>query len=297
MDYMRNPKIVGSFLVGFALVAGAYVTANFGKPRHAAPAAVGVATEAPVRAFIPVSDQDEDGVEDWRDQFIEAPAVTLTDETVTDYVPPSTLTGQLGVSLIEDVLRIKAGGPVSKTKEQVVVESVTEITEVSTRDKIYDTRDIIVNDDPSSEAVRAYGNNLASIIMDFNIPGIEGELEQLMTYVNAPEQFDNTNLLALANMYKNYRDYTRAIPVPRQFIKPHLDLINVYHALHIDINAMAEATTDPMVTLVRLKRYEDDAAGLYFAFSNMHDSLLPYAAVFGANDPALVLASFYQESP
>ncbi len=66
MNSYQNPKVLGAFLVGFAIVAGTYVYATFGKPRLTAPQqAATVAEAAPTRVFIPVTDNDIDGVEDW----------------------------------------------------------------------------------------------------------------------------------------------------------------------------------------------------------------------------------------
>jgi hypothetical protein len=297
MNSYQNPKVLGAFLVGFAIVAGTYVYATFGKPRLPAPEqAATVAEAAPPRVFIPVTDTDTDGVEDWRDQFVTGPAVTVN-ATGVEYVPPTTATGQLGVSLMEDLIKMKAGGPVARTTEQVVVSAVENLEKTTAKDTIYDVKDIIIVPNSSPEAVRAYGNALADIILTYNVPGLDNELLILRDHITSPQTVDNSGLVKLSQMYKNYRDNTLVTPVPKEFVKVHLDLINVYSALYANIDAMAKADADPVVALVRLKRYEDDAKGLTMALNQVYNAIIPYASVFEANDPAIVFVNFYKESP
>lgn len=296
MNSYQNPKVLGAFLVGFAIVAGTYLYANFGRPRLPEPQPAAVAEAAPPRVFIPVTDADTDGVEDWRDQFVSAPAVTVSTDAA-NYEPPKTVTGQLGVALIEDLFKMKAGGPVARTTEQIVTGAVENLEQTSTKDTVYDVKDITIVPVTSPEAVRAYGNALASIILTYNVPGLDNELLILRDHITSPDTVDNSGLVKLAEMYKQYRDNTLATPVPKDFVKVHLDLINVYNALHNSIDAMAKTDEDPVVTLVRLKRYEDDATGLTVALNQIYNAIIPYASVFEANDPAIVFVNFYKESP
>ena len=297
MDSYQNPKVIGAFLIGFALVAAAYVTATFGEPRTPliAPLAA-VAEEAPARVFIPVTDNDVDGVEDWRDQFITAPAVTLEEIPAAAYAPPETVTGQLGVSLVEGLIAARAAGPIVRSEEEVVASAVERLEKVATSDTIFDVKDIVISNDTSNEALRSYGNAVASVIINESVPGLEHEMLLLRDYLAAEEK-DPTDLQTLAQVYKNYRDKTLNIPVPRNFVKEHLDLINVYHALYMNIDSMTKASVDPMVPFVRLKRYEDDVKGLSLALTNMYNAFVPYARVFQMNDPAIMLVGFYQETP
>jgi hypothetical protein len=296
MDIYQNPKVIGAFLVGFALVAGAYVVANFGKPR-VAPVATAVAAEAPNRVFIPVADNDLNGVEDWQDQFVTAPAVTLQETTASDYIPPNSFTGQLGVSLMEGVIMAKGAAPITRDQGQVIADTVEKISQSALTDTIYDVKDIIVSQDSSDIAVRTYGNSLASVLIGESRPDLENELLLLQDYLTSPDSGDPEKLNELAQVYKSYRDKTLIIPVPKQFVKPHLDLINVYHAMYTNIDAMTKATADPLLPFARLKRYEDDALGLSYALGGMYNALVPYARVFEMNDPAIVFVNLYRTTP
>ncbi len=297
MNSYQNPKVIGAFLIGFALVLGAYVASTFGEPRTPLIAPLeAVADVAPVRVFIPVSDSDTDGVEDWRDQFVTAPAVTLEDTPAAAYVPPETITGQLGVALVEGLIASKAAGPIVRSEEEVVATAVERLEKIATSDTIFDVKDIVISGDMSDEAIRTYGNAIANIIINENVPGIEHELVLLRDFL-AGEEKDLTKLETITRVYKNYRDKTLNLPVPRNFVKEHLDLINVYNALYMNLDSMTKASTDPMLPFVRLKRYEDDIRGLSLALTNMYNAFVPHARVFEMNDPAIMLVGFYQETP
>ncbi len=88
------------------------------------------------------------------------------------------------------------------------------------------------------------------------------------------------------------RDGALAIPVPRPLLKEHLDLINTYEAVYQDIEAMTLSLEDPVVALLRIRRYAEDALGLRLALENMYDALSPYANQFSPTDSAQIFSLF-----
>jgi hypothetical protein len=102
-------------------------------------------------------------------------------------------------------------------------------------------------------------------------------------------------LKTIAKFYLNTRNSTTEIPVPRILVKEHLDLLNVYNAVYFGVDAMSKAENDPMLALVRTKRYQDDIDGLALALQNMYRSIEPYAAAFDRNDSAVLFVSFSPE--
>jgi hypothetical protein len=294
MDYYRNPKVIGAFLVGTALVGGVYVIKNFGQPSVRPPVALtaSAAEAAPNRVFIPVVDQDTDGLEDWRDQFVQAPAISVEALDGQNYEAPKTLTRQLGVSLMEGLIAAKGGGAVMRSEAQVVADLTEQIGKTATSDKIYELSDITLINSHADADIRTYGNEMASILINESAPGLESEIILLKKFVEAGEEADSTDLETVATVYKNYRDKSIATPVPRRFAKQHLDLINVYNAMYKNIDTMTKTTEDPLLPFVRLKRYEEDVQGLSLALNNLYNAIVPHAKVFEMNDPAVLLVNF-----
>src|SRR3989344_1766301 len=292
MDDQSKNRVIGAFAVGFAIVAGAYTISSFTKPTLSVPTpSVATVAAAPTRVAISVQDTNSDGIEDWRETFI-TPSQTIrkVTSTTTPFVP-ETITEQFGVNFFQDIVRMKGYDGIGRTKEQVLSDSINDLTALA-KDKIIDVRSIEVGTDSSGQAVRTYTNAHADIILTYGKTGTRHELEVLdeLLKTNNPEAAEELGIIATA--YKNMSEQVQTLVVPPQLAKMHLDLINVYQALYFDILAMQGAITDPMVSLVRLQRYEDDAAGLVYAMENMYQAVLPYAKEFQRNDSALLFVDY-----
>ncbi len=294
MEYLGNRKVLGSLVIGIALVGGAYTLSTFGESSFTPTQLVATATEAPPRVFIPVSDTDEDGVEDWRDQFLSAAPITVSELATVEYTPPDTVTGQFGVALMEEVILAELGGPFTKETDQITSDAAERLKKVVTNDTIYTIKDIRISSVSSDQTIREYGNALAKILLDSSDPNLRNEIVILAEFVTDKRTDNSEELQKIASIYKDYRDKTLALPVPRKFTKEHLDLVNVYHALYMNIDAMTKVNSDPVLPFLRLKRYEDDVAGLGLALRNVYDALVPYARVFSVDDEAVYLVNFSQ---
>lgn len=99
-------------------------------------------------------------------------------------------------------------------------------------------------------------------------------------------------LLPLENMYRQMRDQALRTPVPQSLAKEHLDIVNVFNALHAGLRDVRSVYDDPVVALMRVKRYQDDATGLANSMRNLYLALEPNANLFTPDDPAVVLVAF-----
>ena len=73
---------------------------------------------------------------------------------------------------------------------------------------------------------------------------------------------------------------TKQLAVPSSMTKQDLDLLNSYQAILSDIKAMRDGFNDPMLALIRLKRYQDDATGLYNSIVNLYTILVARGATW-----------------
>lgn len=289
----NNPRVFGAFLVGVALVSGAYVISNFGKSSiQNTTRAVAVTPQLQERPFIPVVDADGNGIEDWREEFVLSEEIILpvTVSKVT-YEPPTTLTGKISEQFFESVLRAQMAG-IGATKQDIVTRTADSIATLSTADTLYTDQDIIIV--PTTDiAIRTYGNSIGLSITRNDIKeGYENELTIMQRALQAEDESLLVELVPHTSMYKNLRDEALKIPVPQALAKQHLDLVNTYHALYKSLSDMQLAFTDPMVSLMRIKRYQDDATGLNNALINVYTALIPYAGLFTVDDPAVALVAF-----
>ncbi len=289
MQGQINPKIVGATILGFALVGGAFTARNIYTPKEF-PTAATVIAAAPERDPISVTDSNGNGIEDWRDEFVTAKPVVI-DLATTTYAFPDTVTGKMSIDFLENVLQSKGNGPFGNTKEEIVDGTVSSLTK-EVEHKIYDTVDIDIMNDYNDEDIKNYANTVAATIYRNSVPNMDGELVILYDILENQNDARLKDLKTLIQVYQNYRDDTLKIPVPVIFAKQHLDLINTYQAIYEDISAMALVSKDPIVTLLYLKRYEEDATGLSYALQNMFTAFKPHSKLFTVDDPANLFTVF-----
>lgn len=291
MQGQINPKIVGATIIGFALVAGAFTISSLQNDKSI-PQPAAVVVGAPQRVAIAVTDTDDNGIEDWRDEFVTTEPLIITGASTSDYTLPDTLTGKMSIDFMEDLIRSRNYGPFGPSQERVIqntIDTLAKETEIT----LYDTSDITIMSEWDDQDILNYANTAAAIIYNNSDPTLAGELEILRNIFTTGDYSQVSELEKLAMVYQSYRDDTLKIPVPAFLTKEHLDLINTYHALFEDIHAMAMVDTDPAVSLLRLKRYQDDATGLGYALQNMYLALEPYAhLVTSAEEPATLFVLF-----
>lgn len=288
-----NPKVLGATVLGCALVAGAYVTSHFGasSQQPVESAVYAITTEAAPREFIQVSDKNDDGIEDWREEFVaETPIINTSVTATSTYELPKTVTDQVGIQLFQSVLEAKGRGNIGPDKNKVIADTAERLR-ATIADVIYRVNDITIVES-SPEAIKTYANTVAEILINNNVPGSEDELVIIDRALRTESPEELAKLEPIIAMYKNLRDQTMATPVPRGFEKQHLDLINVYQAVYATLDGMKQVFSDPVVALLRVKRYQDDATGLGNALQNMYIALTPYASLFSTNDSATIFVAF-----
>ena len=285
-----NSKVLGAFVVGAILVGGSYLAANLKPPTGTNPASLSVTTvESPLRVPIAVQDSNNDGIEDWQEVFIsDSP---FTNSSTTDYLAPDTLTGSIGVSFFEQVLSAEAYKGIGRSREQIIEDTITKISTHAT-DKVFTVNDLNLKSDTSAAAIKAYANAHAEAIINNGIPGLRNELDVIREVLNGKTEPGLQELELISKVYLNTRDQVLLISVPNILAKEHLDLINVYSALYNDITAMTKVVSDPMLTFVRMKRYQEDVAALKLSLQNLFLALKPYTNDFGKDDKALLFTAF-----
>lgn len=292
MVNQSNSKIVGAFVIGLALVSGSYVLSNFGKTySNDNLTQTATSVEIPIRQAIAVSDSNGDGVEDWQEEFVKTTVIDVS--TSTEDSVPKSLTGKIGVSFIEDIIRAKNYGEFGPGTDGVIKSTVDIIAE-SAKDEVFDVTDITIKDVIFDEEIRDYANTHAKAIIENNVKGLRDPLVILKEVLEGNTERSLKELETLRDVYLYTRDAVIKIPVPNTLAKEHLDLINVYNALYQDINGLTLVQTDPLVSLIRLKRYEEDTLALNIALRNLSEAIAKYQFTYEKDEPALIFTIFNQ---
>jgi hypothetical protein len=293
-----NPKVVGASVIGFALVAGAYVITNFGQSNFVPQEAAVKQSSPSQRVAIAVEDADNNGIEDWRDAFVST-EITIPDQiSATTYEEPETLSGQMGIRLMEGIINSRLYAPFAPTDEEVVTQTAN-LLDQQAGIKFFDTSEIDIMTEWDDEDIRNYANTLAAILYRYSSAGLDNEMTIMNEMLRSNDLERVSELQSIRDIYGHYIEDTLKVPVPEIFAKAHLDLINTYQAIYEDIDGMSRVFDDPAVGIIHLNRYSDDALGLKIALSNIYLELEEYSDLFTAEDPALLFVLFspdYQPS-
>jgi hypothetical protein len=295
-EYLKeNPRVFGAFLIGGAMIWGAFLVNNFGvSPERSPSTSVAIVTELPQRQFLPVVDADNNGIEDWREEFVLNEPILVPagiEDIIIDYEEPDTVTGQMSVRFLESILRSKISGGIGPTPDVTIARTVDQIATTINSEPLYN-RSQITTTVTTPDSIRTYANTMGSILLNNNVPNYESELTIINRALQNEDESELQRLLPLTSMYRALRDQSLQVPVPDTFIKEHLDLINTYHASYKSLSDTQLAFEDPVLSLMRIKRYQDDADGLGNALTNMFNALIPYANLFTPDDPAVAFVVF-----
>ena len=277
-------RIGGTLLVGAAIVAGAIMirSVQHNPTSTAATAADGVVvTSAPTRQALPEPDSNHDGVPDWQEALVETTPLTLSSSS-TPYTQPDTLTGQFSQTLMTDILQNKMNGAFGASQAEIA-SSTSQSLLRKAQDVLLTEKDITISTDTSQAALSRYGELVAQIMNSGTDTSNQNEALILQNAIQHQDEQALHQLDGKIQQYQHFLDATKALAVPASVTKEHLDLLNSYQAILNDIKAMRNAFQDPTLALLRLKRYRDDATGLYNAISNLYTVLVNNGATWPAN--------------
>lgn len=245
-----------------------------------------VVSASPTRASLETKDSDGDGIPDWEESLtkgISAKIIASSTAAHTagePYVPPTTLTGKFSEAFLKDYLEGKMRGEDFSDPSRFVESAIAAI-DTSTQSKRH-TRAELSLIPATGESLRTYGNELVSI-MDRNAHRSDSEMIIVEKALEAEDATLLEQLEPLEKAYRNTLTETLRMSVPDTLAKEHVDLLNAYEAILLDIIAMQEVFTDPLYGIARMRAYERDVDSLTNALRSI-GSILDAGGIRYAGD-------------
>lgn len=271
-------KISGALLIGAALIAGALLVRSYTNDGTVTTQDTVVVAAAPQRTAIRVTDTNNDGVPDWQESLLVTGALDMA-STTGDFKEPETLTEKFALSFFQDMVRAENYGAFGDTPEELVLEASNTLAAQAV-DVLFTTQDIIVSSDNSPEALSAYGEAVARITTLYPDPSEENAAVILARALRNQSPAELTALDTKIAAFTNILRDTKELTVPTSLQREHLNVLNSYQAVLTDIQAMRNAFTDPMLSLLRMKRYEDDNIGMAISLQNLYQKLVSNGATW-----------------
>ena len=277
-------RIAGAFLVGGGLIALALV---LGPDKSAAPEQVGlvaVASPSAAREYLPVSDNDLDGIPDWQEALQRTEPVVI-EEIEEDYELPDTLTDRFSREFFQDMVRSRNYGEFGSSPDEVVNKAVDQFQDYAT-DDLYTPTDVTIINDNSPETIRSYVNALANIALDYPVEDdamSPADILKLAYDTNNPEVLNQLD--EYIRVYDEMVLRVRSLEVPSDYLVAHLDILNAMNAVYIDLTAMKTGFSDPLFTIVRLKRFIEDALSVQVTIMALQRQVIADGIEFISTDP------------
>ena len=290
-------RVGGAMLLGAGLVGGAFVIQKKAAADEETP--VLVVARGDVRTVQPALDTDEDGFPDWEETlrgtdpraYTTAEEMYPADATSSEpYTPPTTITDRFAERFLENMIRTGAGEPMTEEQKARLVEESVNTLSAETADRLYTRGDITIVADNDTAALHTYGNALGEL---FLTPSVAHEPE-LIILGKAVQANDPAVLDGLKPIEAAYAGMLRAVlllETPSGVAAEQVGLVNALSLVRADIAAMQEVFTDPLGSLMRIRRYEDDARGLAFALDNIRIALEKNSIAYTSEEPGLIFFS------
>jgi len=271
-------RISGALLAGAALIAGALLVNSYADSNTTTTQDAVVVTAAPLRTAIKITDNNDDGVPDWQESLLVTSALDMA-STTDGFKEPDTLTEKFALSFFQDMVRAENYGAFGDTQEELVLEASNTLAAQAV-DVLFTTQDIRVSPDNSAEALSAYGEAVARITTLYPDTSEENATVILARSLRTQSSTELAALDIKIEVYTNILQDTKELAVPNNLQREHLNVLNSYQAVLTDIQAMRTAFTDPMLALLRMKRYEDDNIGMAISLQNLYQKLVDGGATW-----------------
>lgn len=260
--------ILAATLISVAL----FLRENQPDPESTEPV-VAVVSTTPARKAIPEQDLNGDGIPDWQNALQITEPLTLAGAPDENYTNPDTLTEQFALGFFEEMIRSKNYGDFGDSPDELAASAANSLT-AKAQDTLLTKADITQSTDSSVAALESYGEAIAQVLVQSPKSSPDNEAAILQRAIRNNNPDDLQLLDTKISAYEYLLAHTLEIPTPPVAVTDQVALVNSYKAILEDIKSMQQAFDDPMYTLLRLKRYQDDASGLLMAIGNLYNTLI-----------------------
>ena len=283
-------RIALAILFSCIVVASALIVRAKTTPiSHMSQTGPAVVAAAHIHQPLPVTDSNGDGVPDWQEALQTTKPLILASSSNSVDMGTSTLTGKFSRQLLQQLVESKMSGGFGKNSQQIASSTASQLVQAAGTDPLITKKDIIISNDTSSSSLAAYGAAVATIMISNSSTTAENEAIIFGKAVKDQNAAELKPLDAKITAYENMFNATKKLSVPAPLVQQQLDLLDSYQAILIDIKAMRNGLNDPMNALVRIKRYQNDATGLYNSIVAIYSKLIASGTTWPQGSPVYSL--------
>ena len=190
-----------------------------------------------------------------------------------DFLGDLTETERFSQEFFEEYLSLKQSGTDfnSKDAQSFLINSAFEKMQISDDNKTYTSADITIVNSNSEDALKAYGNLMASIISK-NPINSENEVVILKRALETNNEKELEKLNSTVSIYKDILNEALQVQVPQSMIDVHLAFINVFLETISITQGMLVVFSDPITALNSTTMYQNNAENLIDVFKDIQEA-------------------------
>lgn len=246
---LPSKKVLSTFLLIGAMVAAVIIA--FGKEKSSE--AINFASDL-VAGDKVVMPQNPD----WYDEIANIKPAEIAIENSNE-TEETTVTGAVSTSLISNYLALKESGSLDSASAQKLIDQSLDYINNNATDKsialiTQDQLKIIA--DNGNKTITDYGENLGTILKGKKPSDIEKEIGLITKIVSSRKVSDVDQLNPVIASYEKIYSGLIKMPVPKTFVKAHLDMTNGTMGMVLALKQVREIYTDPFKALLALQLYQ-----------------------------------------
>lgn len=241
--------------------------------------------------------QDNDEVKAGRDPLKKGPndsfnpvATKTPDSSGTLSVKKDSETEKIAQQFFVEYMSIKkSGGTLSETQQQQIIENLLTRSDYARVLPAYYSLTDFQTIKTSKEAMRAYGNALANIMIKNSAGITENELAILEEAVGNQDKVVIKKLDKNIAMYKGIVKDLLALPVPAELASSHIELTNSFSGTITYVESFRKVFDDPALALSSVEKYMESAISVSNSFDGIEIIIKDAGIKYTVDEPAYSL--------
>ena len=244
-----SKKVLSVFILMAALVVAVIIT--FGRDKSSSAINYASNLVAGEKVSIPENPnwQNELGGVTSNVELVQEEDDTSTQETTTDTVSKT---------LVSNYLALKQSGTLDSTSAQKLIDQTLDYVD-KIGGQVALVSDLNVIPDNDKQTITEYGENLGKILKDNKPKETKNEIEIATKAVVSKDPNKISELDNIIAVYQKIADELKKMPVPKTFIKAHLDMVNGSNGMALALKEMKEVVNDPFRGLKAMQLYQESA--------------------------------------
>lgn len=248
MKYLPSNKVLSALIITGALVFSIIIA--FGKEKSSTAIDFTNNLIAGEKVTIPQN-------QNWKNELASLDSnFKPTTEKGVEIGTVETDTDKISQSLISNYLSLKQSGNLNQESAQKIVDQTINLIAALGDEVVLETNLNTIPDNGNQSIVN-YGEQLGNILKKNKPNSIKNETEIIRQAVSLEDLEKIKELNSIIDIYKKIANDLLKIPVPKNFIKAHLDMANGAKAMAIALEEMKSVFNDPFKGLGAIELHKE----------------------------------------